>query len=383
MALDSNAERRIGIYLAVGAVLGLAMLGTWWFVGNFERVEVDVRRGYSQEARRNPFLAAERYLAHLDLDVRSIAGRDLLLNPPSEPGTLIINNFGPDLSAARQTALIAWLRSGGHLIINATEFWDEDLGRSGSRFLDGFGVRLHYAGGDVPANTTNVEFHGYEQPVAVDFSPRYYLEDTTDEAYAGVAGGEGYYLLQFERGEGTLTVTSDNDFLTNADIGNNDHALYLGLLIMDPDRPVWLLYDTNMPSLMALLVKHAPQALTSLVVLILQYLWYLACRVGPLQEPPNRTRRDLMEHMDAMANYSWRIDRSKALLANTQARLEDAWIRKHYYLHGLERAERIEWIAERAGFSVADVEQALFGSVADERTLIDQALTQQALSRRL
>ena len=113
MALDSNAERRIGIYLAVGAVLGLAMLGTWWFVGNFERVEVDVRRGYSQEARRNPFLAAERYLARLDLDVRSIAGRDLLLNSPSEPGTLIINNFGPDLSAgapdsAHRVVALGW-----------------------------------------------------------------------------------------------------------------------------------------------------------------------------------------------------------------------------------------------------------------------------------
>ncbi len=383
MALDSNAERRIGIYLGVGALLGLTLLAAWWFSKNFERVEEDVRKGYSQEARRNPFLAAERYLARLQMNVTSVPGRDLLLNPPTETGTLIVNNFGPDLSDARQAAVVTWLRGGGHLIINATEFWDDDLGKSGSRFLDSFGVRLHWSDADVERIITKVSFDGYDEPVEVDFSPRYYLDDTRDEADGAVSGGAGYYLLQYDVGDGLLTVTSDNDFLTNSEIGEYDNALYLGLLVIDADEPVWLLYDTNMPSLLALLMQNAPQAITSLAVLVFLYLWYLICRLGPLQEPPGRKRRDLMEHMDAMASYAWRLDRAKSLVANTQTRIEEAWMRKHYYLHSLERSHRSAWVAERAGLSASQVEQALFGSVDDERSLIETAKFQQQLSSRL
>jgi hypothetical protein len=62
------------VLLALGVVLAG---GTWWwFERNFERQTRQVEQGQSAEARRNPFLAAERFLNRLGIDARSASARN-------------------------------------------------------------------------------------------------------------------------------------------------------------------------------------------------------------------------------------------------------------------------------------------------------------------
>ena len=67
----------------LGAILIAAFVS--WFLENFERRSLEIDSGYSQAARRNPFLAAERFLARLDIGVESRSGRDRVggLAPPA------------------------------------------------------------------------------------------------------------------------------------------------------------------------------------------------------------------------------------------------------------------------------------------------------------
>ena len=60
---------RAGI-VSVLVVAAVAGLGSWYFATH-EKIEEEVWVGYRGEARYNPFLAAERLLAGLGIEVES------------------------------------------------------------------------------------------------------------------------------------------------------------------------------------------------------------------------------------------------------------------------------------------------------------------------
>src|SRR5574341_1768515 len=67
-------------------VLIVALLAIWFFA-NHERVAEEIEVGYHGEARVNPLLAAQRLLAALRFDVRSMSGLEGL---PPGGGTLVL-----------------------------------------------------------------------------------------------------------------------------------------------------------------------------------------------------------------------------------------------------------------------------------------------------
>jgi hypothetical protein len=375
---------QIGAITRSAVVLLIAGLGFAFFVENFEKVEYQSIPRYSSEARRNQFLALERLLSHWEMEVQSVPGRDLLLDPPDEVGVMVVANFGPNLPDGREQALVDWIARGGHFVIRATEYWDEDTETSGNHFIDGLGAQLH-AGEDYEDDIVTAELDTTEGSISVGFRTSAYLLDASAEAvYALPAADAGYHVLSYERGQGSVTVISDIGFLSNYGIDENDNVLYaLALTGGRPAQPVWLLFDTNMPSLWTLLAKHGATALISVAVFVLTYLWYLTCRAGPILSPPDRVRRDLMEHMDATANYCWRLDRAAGLFKRSQLMLEESWRRKHFQLSKMDPGSRAEWIAARTGRSQAEVADALYAVADDDLAIINASRVQQDLTQEL
>ena len=135
-----HAERR-ALSLVIAGVALIAATGlTAWFFANFERQTLEVPVGASMEARRNPFLAAERFLARLGIPVESVAGRDLLRQFPPTSDTLVVNGLGP-LNPERQEALRAWIEGGGHLVVEAKETSEDGGNPTTCRAHLGFGSK--------------------------------------------------------------------------------------------------------------------------------------------------------------------------------------------------------------------------------------------------
>ncbi len=296
------------------------------------------------------------------------------------------------LNAERRLALHRWIEGGGRLIVEAMALWEEpDL--PGSRrddFLDRYGVRLMRrqepeSGQAVEEEVVGeVSFEDYPLPLKVGFSPAFYLEDASAEASAGIVAGERFRLLQYQIGDGMLTVTSDNRFLTNPHIAEHDHALFLTLLASPPDDgKIWLLYDSAMPWLGELLWHHAPLALVSFLSLVFLFLWNLGARQGPLLPHPAGDRRDLLAHLQASADFLWRHEQGGQLTKVTRERVEQAWLRRHPSLRKLDRAERAGWIAGRAGLVPAAVHRTLYPSTVDASDLVPDAALLQSLWRSL
>jgi hypothetical protein len=90
-------NKRVGIAVAV-LLMGLMGWGVYWLVANHERHYREIRVGVSAEARRNPFLAAERFLRGVGLESESVPSREYLLRPPETTGVLLVNRLSPNLS---------------------------------------------------------------------------------------------------------------------------------------------------------------------------------------------------------------------------------------------------------------------------------------------
>ena len=386
----------IGILVLV-LLAGLVGWGVYWFLSNYERQYREVRVGVSPEARRNRFLAAERFLGQLGLESESIAGREYLLRPPDETGVLLVNRLSPDLSPDHEQALLAWMEGGGHLIVTAHREWDEDGERAGNPLLERYGVRLRNQvpseepedseegeddedgeGDCEPCDPLTVAFPGQRDGVQVAFQNGRWLEETTDLADWAVEGEEGAHLLQFRIGQGRLTVLSDHQYLVNDHIGEQDHALFLALLT-EGERRVWFLYSSRMPSLFTLLWRAAPYLMLSALALIGLWLWSQTLRTGPLLRRETRVRRNLLEHLDAAANYAWQTDRAGGMFQASQKVLEQGWRRRHPGLDRLEQRQRCEKIAELAGIAGPAVEAALYGRVDKEQAFIRASAVQQEL----
>ncbi|MGD9171569.1 MAG: DUF4350 domain-containing protein, partial [Candidatus Thiodiazotropha sp.] len=131
--------RNSGVPIAAGLIM-LALIGgvfAFWFMSNFEYVSEQVRGNMGVEARRNPLLAAERYLTRLGISSSSQTGRQLLSEPPSQPGLLLVRDLGPPLPQSRVNSLLTWVERGGTLVVTPGSAIE---GRVGHPLLEQFSV---------------------------------------------------------------------------------------------------------------------------------------------------------------------------------------------------------------------------------------------------
>ncbi len=360
------------IAIALFCLLVIAGFG-WWFYTTYEPVTRTERSDMAPEARHNPLLAAQRLLERLGLQVESQSGRRFLAHPPEENGALLVRDLGAPLTQDQVDELLYWVEEGGHLIASPGRLQSDELNRP---LLESFGVSLVRAGHiegmewledmvreatkkDEPA-TTDILLPGEgQQKLTVEFDERRWFSVDYDGDYWLEPEEDNPHLLQFAVGGGYVTFLSDSRFFDNEHIGDYDHAPLLAELTAGYDR-VWLLYSSQMPSLAALLWRAAPYLVVSLGLLTLLLVWRMSRRTGPLILIGEQQRRNLLEHLQAAAEFNWRFGPAEGRLQLARKQVEKRWLASHPQLQRLEPAARCEWLAEHTGLSAESIELALY-----------------------
>lgn len=424
-------------------LIGIALLGgvawyTHWFLTNFEEVSKEVRTGISPEARKNRFLAAEMFLAQNSQNVTSKAGSNIFALNPSTEDTILIGSHSQLFLKHNNDKLVDWVKGGGHLIL-VPETTDDNEEEQSS-LIQTLGVELHFVNedeqtdmpcgeeesscddktasadnacgesdqpcedetGSAEGEKNSAPTHTQENPdkekktdddkwVTVSFHTDYpgdfqasflsdrYLKDTQDSASVIVGNGDHFNLLEYTLGDGTVTVLSDLSLFTNADIGKHDHAYLLYQLMAGPGK-AWIFYSADMPSLLALLWKKAPYLTMLSLFLLMMAGWRMLMRSGPRLKPQYEDRRNLLEHIDATAIYSWRIDKAHQLFSDNRKAIEQAWRRRHPQLGNMTQNERCQWIGEKTGISASAVERTLYSEIANEQDFIRASAVMQQLA---
>lgn len=329
-ALRSDAVNRQTILFILLAVL-LAMASAWWFFNTYEYRIEEKDVGFQGEARRNEYLAAERFLEKVGMEIKGLATiLDLKKELPGLNDILFIPTGRYDLAAKKVEELLTWVKQGGHLVVRA---------RQGSinkptiqdALFDTLGVETHRKQVNnlfARNNRTIIDVHVNDtiENKQVEFDTNGWMKDKAlNELVWQVDGENGSHLLEYKFGSGTITILSDIRFLENAFIDKHDHASFLYTIVqLDQSKStLWIIRSDDMPSLFSIIKQKAPAAVGLFTVFIVLWLWYGTRRFGPLLQRLKPARRSLGEHITASGYYQWRNHNRSALFMITKTAVLD------------------------------------------------------------
>lgn len=354
-------RRQILIYGGLASFIVVAALWLFFHYFEYSREVRDI--GMSNQARQNPYLAAERFLKQFGMQTRIINSMLKMKTLPPASDVLLIPTGRYDLSPEKIRELMSWVRKGGHLVLRARQAAgnDEFLARLGVATYRKKSKKLftkpRYSVVDVHVNK---EIENKK----VTFNADRWLKNTGKNKLSWYAKGKhGNQLLEYRFGEGYVSLLSDLGFMTNVNIGKHDNAAFLYTLVhmKKQDHTLWIVAHDDMPSLLSIIRHKAPASVLSLLVLIGFWLWYTTRRLGPLQQPAASERRSLREHITASGLYLWRNqNRTSLFLSVRSALLEQLaqsrpqWAR----LGDRDLAEKLAQLADIAPERILPVLQA-------------------------
>lgn len=361
-----NARQRLWLGLA-----GLALLAA---LGVFLAQTLhpgwrDVDLGPAPQARSDAWLAAERFLAGRGLTVSRTDTLARFLDDTPGPGhSLLLLGSRRLLDAEQSQRLLDWASAGGQLVVIAQGNWSEAQQRSDDLLLDLLQIRrlpggsladddARPAGDDPWPQLTKLYLENEDAPAYLAFDEHYHLEDAGDRAAAWANSARATHLLQLPYGDGLVTVLSDGNLWRNAHIGEHDHAWLLWYLTQDSE--VTLLLRPEGEPLARLLLRHFPEALLALGLLLALLLWRAGLRHGPRQADAPPARRQLGEHLRACAEFLCRQQGHAALLVRLQAEVRQRARQRHPGFERLPVAEQWQLLGRLARLPPAQIGQAM------------------------
>lgn len=335
-------------FLWVGLLLvGLLGVGSYFLWSNAVPYDEVIDHGPSPEARANPYLAAEHFLRQHGLSVQHANGLERLATLPATGNSLLLLGERSNMSPRQVEQLLAWAKAGGHLLLVAEALWDEESGKSGDLLLD----RLHLQQtlSDEPEepaqarkkrapDLTKLYVDNETAPAYFSFDTDFNLTDPKHLAQFSANSAKSSHLMQLKLGQGNVTVITDSDLWKYPAIGKHDNAWLLWYLNQGTD--VTLLFNSDVDDLFTLLLRYFPQALVALAALLALALWHAGMRQGPMRAPAPKARRQLLEHLQASADFLLRRSAQGVLLHALQRDILRAARRRHPGFEHLETAEQ-------------------------------------------
>ena len=334
-------------------VLLIAGLSTWYFLENYKRVDKERDLPMQGEARYNPLYALKLSLRAMGQRVESHARFDynsLQLNPND---TLLLYSPPNGLSEDQIKQILAWVESGGHLIVS-----------SPSLVLQTDDVTIFTELGISPSSMDEDCFS------SLAVNPKksnafcgdlFYVDDT--EWFSVLHGNKdkGYRLGKLAWGDGAITIVSSLDFMNNFELKEVGSRQLTYQILADSigKGRFHLIYDTDISPLWLLILKHGWALLLPSLLLLFAWLIYRSQRFGPLQPSPNPDRRALLEHISATGEYMFHRQLGHELhlavlnMFNTQLR------RRDQMTAALTGEAQIQALAERTKIDPQKIRQAL------------------------
>lgn len=324
----------------LGALLLVLLVGFAALLYTAEWKEELRNDGFGPEAHRNPYLAAQQFLARLAVDVRQRDGLALLDDLPSTEHLLLLAGSRRSLSERRTNALERWIEGGGRLVLLATESWDEETQSSGDRLLDRLGIRLVSAmdrpdwtmGLEALTETlgegecrqagalTRVDPGDGSQALQVGLARHRLLRYDGALAADASLNPLGAQLYRLRLGAGDLVVLTDLGLWRNVRIGCWDNAHLLRLLTAD--RPtLWWLHNVEVPPLPVAIWQRFPALVLVCLAWLALWVWHSGFRPLPPRAEAPAPRRQLVEQLDGSARFRWQQGLREQLLAPLRRRL--------------------------------------------------------------
>lgn len=353
---------RRGALLTLLFVLVAAAIATWWFY-TFKRVQTEIDLPMRGEARYNPLFALKRSLQAQGFKVA--AGSNAAIDVDAlKPGEVLV--LYSDVRTLREDtskALLDWIERGGHLVFGLPA---ADEGRHGP-LLDALGLYVHEhfrclkwtvpvaakdgkaADDDDAKHCFRYRFDSYEDDLTESFE---WLWGNVDD---------GYLFGRQRRGEGSIFIAGELDFLDNRELDKPGHAALAWQLlgpVLGKGR-VHLIYAADVPPMYVLIVRYGWPILLPVLIALLAWLWTRSQRFGPLLPLAAAHRRALLDHVQAAGEFIFHRGRGLALYAAVRRLFVARLRRRDPALAALEGEALVQALSSRLQFAAEPIRQAL------------------------
>ncbi|RZU45122.1 uncharacterized protein DUF4350 [Fluviicoccus keumensis] len=348
-------------WLAIAAVLILIAAGAFLF----ELKPVQSPPQWTEEATRNPYLAAGRLLEKRGFTVRY---QPEIAAAPAKPGVLFLSLSSASLPDKAIAPLLAWVRQGNRLILPARLLGDEE-GQVQDPLLPALGVVMHdqeleaaeHSLPDYSNDRRLLSGNADDGWLEAGFQGRLVLEDTTGKALRALEDGNGIHVLEYRLGDGRIVVVTETGLFTNQAITWKDNAA-LFLRLFGPashEGEAQIVYGGHARGILELFWDWAWPLIISVFVLALALIWYGNSRFGPLLPSPDQPRRRLAEHLQAAGRYLWYAGRHQRLYNAVRQSLRRHIFRRHPQWRSLTDGDLIEELTLFTGLDSPALRQAL------------------------
>ncbi|GAB6195440.1 DUF4350 domain-containing protein [Lysobacter xanthus] len=371
-------------WIALVAVIALVIAGiaTWW-LRTYHRVERWVDLPRTGAAATDPLFALKLVLESQGRRVTTARRIDPRATTLAPDDTLLFDGDPRTLDAATRTALLDWLRRGGHLIVAVPppdpvgDVFDPAHGSTlPVPLFDAVGVRVERVlrtrcvrSTDLPALPCNGRrFHA---PAG---------------AIVRIGDDEGEVVARVRVGAGRMDVLASLDFVTTDALERvGSRALAAQLFATDaPHGRVHLVHADALPSLWRTLVTRGWPVWAPLALLLAGALASRMRRFGPLLPSPVPERRSLLEHVAASGRLHWRFGEADRL----HAALREAFLarlrRRDPETAALDGEPQLVRLVERLGLPAASIRDALTSpDPRDAKALVARIATLVRMGNRL
>jgi len=414
--------------LLIAGIVIIALL-SWGIVSNIEIYEDTGQTSWSVRALRNPYLAAQQFIQQSG--IKSVESDSLIgLDKLDSVATVLITDANQALNPRQLEQLLSWLENGGNLIVTANSTNGSD-----DLLLEKFNVDTSWPSRiDIEAKNDNPDqpqdaveddtsqkedgpsisksFRDYNEQIDAGKDPRKSLPikdaddsltvidfdaeigsleiafrpypvlthpypdgDVGDEPdpvpFSWTASEYGTHLIQFEVGNGMLTIISDPSIWTSQRIDQYDHA-YLLWVLSSKHGDFAILHPGLRDSIWVLIASHAFEFLIALALSMTLLLWHLGHRFGRIVSRDTAGGRALSEHFFATANYLWHRKAGKQLIEPVRQQI---FRRASIVLAGFtaasnDPAQQRQLIAHHCGLEVVTVNSALQASDFNEASFL-------------
>lgn len=360
------SRRRISSLLLVAVLIAALLAFAASKATSYSEV---IEHGPAPEVRSTPYLAAEQFLVAQKRAVDRADNLAALGRLPPENRILLLLGERADMTPMQAEQLLEWVTNGGHLVFVAERIWDERSASSGDLLLDALGLQQYetiaeesadsskQSGADRNLELTRLYLENEEAPAYLAFDTSFHLYDAGKKAHAWANSQGATHMLQLQHGAGLITALTDSWIWQNDRIDGYDHAWLLWYLTQD--REVTFVYRTGHDSLAKQLLKHFPEALLALLLILAFTLWHLSHRLGPLIETTNHGRRQLEEHIRASADFLYRRAGQGHLLTSLQHDVMRQAQRRHPGYETLAHDQQCQVLAAFSGIPIDTIDHAL------------------------
>lgn len=294
--------------ISIVGALFIAFVGFSLWSLEWEKTEIET--GFSEEARKDPLIAAKRFLASKQVELKKLTGQEDFI--ASRAITLDKNSsFIVDEAALSEyhhfeKALLQWVEAGGHLIYLMSPRRDS-LEIANSLILQSTNISI------VPSENrafrlnlfakpdANIEFEQHENEYLTWYMPyQFAIENCQGEALK-VKNSETTVICDQALGGGFITFMSSIHPISNDGLRHLDHGELL-LWLVGENNYLWYLPSLNSPNWLITLWRWSNLFVVTFVALLLLIMWFLAVRFGRARTPHSVDKNIFAEHIQATGN---------------------------------------------------------------------------------